>query len=83
MREKTHAHRNFVDTVSAEDKKIRIMQLTDELNSAKDKVVCQELNRFHLVLIDGKGKLDNQFRGRTDTFKNVVINQTHVLQNNA
>lgn len=31
-------------------------------------------DRIHLVLVEGKGKFENQLRGRTDTNKRVIFN---------
>ena len=79
MREKTHAHRNYKDSVTPEIKKERLIQLINGFHNGQLFLANLEINRFHLILIDGKGKKQNQYKGRTDTNKIVVIDINTVI----
>ncbi|KAL4447151.1 hypothetical protein ABPG74_014003 [Tetrahymena malaccensis] len=74
LREKTHAHRHYKDDVPEEVKKQRLQQMIDVFHKNQELVNKQEVGRVHLVLVEGKGKFENQIRGRTDTNKRVIFN---------
>jgi tRNA A37 methylthiotransferase MiaB len=73
MREKTHAHRNFSDDVPLSVKSSRLTTLIHTFQTHQSNLAALEIGRFHLVLVDGEGKLENQKKGRTDTNKTVII----------
>jgi MiaB/RimO family radical SAM methylthiotransferase len=73
-REKTHAARNYEDSVPQE---VKIRRVTELINAYRQGVYSkakEEIGRRHLVLVEGKSrKNENQLTGRTDTFKRVVF----------
>jgi tRNA-N(6)-(isopentenyl)adenosine-37 thiotransferase enzyme MiaB len=76
MREKTHAHRNYQDDVPEETKKIRLEKMIEVFHKNQGIRANMEINRYHLILLETKGKVGNQLKGRTDTNKMCVIENT-------
>jgi len=73
MRDKTHAYHNFKDDVCPEIKAERLKRM---INIFKDNQIVlnkREIDSYHFVLVEGKGKKANQLFGKTDTNKNVVF----------
>jgi tRNA A37 methylthiotransferase MiaB len=56
MREKTSAHRKFVDDVPEDVKKRRLMEGIDSYRKNLDLITLNEVGRIHLMLVDGKSK---------------------------
>jgi hypothetical protein len=56
MREKTSAHRNFVDDVPEDVKKRRLMEGIDSYRKNLDLITLNEVGRIHLMLVDGFSK---------------------------
>jgi len=80
MREKTHAHRNFTDDVPAEVKQERLERMIQTFLKNQLIATQKELNRYHLVLIDGQSKVPGQWKGRTDTNRKAVFNSSGILE---
>lgn len=57
MREKTSAHRNFVDDVPEDVKKRRLMEGIDSYRKNLDLITLNEVGRIHLMLVDGNSKM--------------------------
>jgi tRNA A37 methylthiotransferase MiaB len=73
-REKTHAARNYADNVPKDVKIDRVSELIDTYRQGVYDTIQEEVGRRHLVLVEGPSKkYENQFTGRTDTFKRVVF----------
>ena len=80
MREKTSAHRNLPDDVPTEVKQARLKKMIDVFMKAQlARTQKENLGAHHLVLVDGKGKKDNQLKGKTDTYRSVIFEQRHGL----
>ncbi|KAM3133495.1 hypothetical protein pb186bvf_014337 [Paramecium bursaria] len=73
MREKTHAHRNFTDDIPQDVKQQRLSTLIDQFHKIQKVENQKEIGRKHLVLVESHGKKENQMRGKSDTYKTVVI----------
>lgn len=73
MREKTHAHRSMKDDVPEEVKKERLTRMIDTFLKAQLDITKEEVGRYHLVLVDTKGKLENQLKGKTDTYRSAIF----------
>lgn len=56
MREKTHAHRSMTDDVPENVKQNRLQRMIDTFLKAQLEITKKEIGRYHLVLIDGPGK---------------------------
>jgi tRNA A37 methylthiotransferase MiaB len=73
-REKTHAARNYADTVPQDVKIHRLTELIATYRQGVYEKAKEEIGRRHLVLVEGNSKrLESQLTGRTDTFKRVVF----------
>lgn len=74
MREKTHAHRNYEDSVPEDVKKQRLRSLIDLFYSMSKAEVHRRVGSRQLVLIDGKSKKSAEMLcGRNDGNKTVVL----------
>ena len=73
MRDKTHAYHNFKDDVSQEVKAERLKTMINIFKENQLILNEKEVNSYHLVFVEGRGKLPNQLFGKTDTYKNVVF----------
>jgi tRNA A37 methylthiotransferase MiaB len=71
MREKTHAHRNYVDDVPEETKQRRLKTMIDTFVENQAPINQKEIGKAHLLLIEGRAKREsNVLMGKTDNFKN-------------
>lgn len=76
MREKTMAHRRYVDNVPEEEKQRRLREVIDCFYSNVPRVSARFVGTRQLVLIDGKSKKDaTKWQGRNDANRNVVLTQ--------
>ncbi len=73
LREKTHAHRSLKDDVPEDVKKDRLKRMIDTFLKAQLDITKEEIGRYHLVLVDSKGKYENQLKGKTDTYRSVIF----------
>ena len=74
MREKTHAHRNYMDDVPKKKKKARLQKMIDVFTETQRPLNQKELNQTHLLLIENTSKKDqNKWIGKTDNFKKAVV----------
>jgi MiaB/RimO family radical SAM methylthiotransferase len=77
MRERTHAHRRLVDDVPEDIKQARLVRMIDTFKRHQLEKQREEVGRYHLVLVDGKGKKgEQQLSGLTDTMKRAVFDST-------
>ena len=72
MREKTRANRKLADNVSGADKQRRLQILIGEYEQHLLEKQQEEVGRVHLILVEKEAK-DGQLKGKTDTFKRVII----------
>jgi len=80
MREKTHAHRRLEDDVPHDVKHRRLSEIIETFNAGARAANEAEVGRDHLVLIEGLSKKsDQEWVGRTDTNKKVVLAREPVL----
>ena len=74
MREKTMAHRRYIDDVPEEEKQRRLREVIDCFYSNVPKVSSRFLGTRQLVLIDGRSKKDaDKWQGRNDSNRNVIL----------
>ena len=73
MRDKTHAFHNFKDDVCQEVKADRLKTMINIFKENQLYLNEKEVNSYHLVFVEGRGKKPNQLFGKTDTYKNVVF----------
>lgn len=79
MREKTHANRKLNDDVPEDLKKQRLAEMIRIFRENQEIKAKENLDLYHCILIDGKGKNEGQLKGKTDTFRTVLIDDTKVL----
>ena len=72
-REKTLAHRKFTDDVPEEKKKKRVDLAVREFRRILEKKNFEEIGSFQLVLVEGRGRKEGQFSGKSDLYKTVVF----------
>ena len=73
MRDKTHAYHNFKDDVTPDIKAERLKRMINIFKENQIFLNKKEIESYHLVLVEGNGKKQNQLFGKTDTNKNVVF----------
>lgn len=80
MREKTHAHRNYVDDVLDGIKQRRLTELIDAFRNSTGRCYDSQLGSIQLVLVEGPNKRapDTELIGKTDrghrvTFTNIPV----------
>jgi len=73
MREKTHAHRKMTDNVPEAVKNARLAELIEVFRKHQLVRSNLEIGSRQLVLVDGPGKKQNQWKGKSDNFKTVVF----------
>lgn len=74
MREKTMAHRRYIDDVQEDVKQRRLREVVNLFYSKLPKLTSRYLGTRQLVLIDGPSKKDaSLLHGRTDANKTVVL----------
>ncbi|XP_063227812.1 CDK5RAP1-like protein [Bacillus rossius redtenbacheri] len=79
MREKTTAHRRFVDDVPEEVKKQRLLQMTSLFRNEVEKVNRAKIGSLELVLIEGLSKRSNlHMAGRNDGNTKVILPATEI-----
>ena len=79
MREKTHAHRRLADDVPEAVKQRRLREVIETFNAGARAANEEEVGRRHLVMLEGVSKKsDDEWMGRTDTNKRVVVRRTAV-----
>ncbi|KAK2657106.1 hypothetical protein Ddye_010158 [Dipteronia dyeriana] len=68
MREKTHAHRNYVDNVPDEVKQRRLTELIEAFRESTGQCFDSQLGTVQLVLIEGPNKRapDTELMGKSD-----------------
>ena len=79
MREKTHAHRKFLDDIPEDVKQRRLREMIEVFHQNQEIISKEEVGRFHIVLIEGDAKYQGQLKGRTDTNKRVVVPNLPIL----
>lgn len=73
-RERTLAHRKFVDDVPEEVKSKRLTEIVTAQHAGAKIANEREVGKRHLILVEGPSKRDEtQFQGRTDTNKMVIF----------
>lgn len=79
MREKTPAHRKYVDDVPEETKKRRLSEVIDTFHANVKLRNQQQIGKKHLVLVEGTSKRsDKDLAGRNDGNKKVIFGQRPV-----
>ncbi len=74
MREKTMAHRRYIDDVPEDEKQRRLREVIDSFYSTISKVSTRFLGSRQLVLIEGRSKKDaDKWQGRCDANRTVII----------
>ena len=74
LREKTHAHRKLVDDVPEETKQRRLREVIDTFTRGAKAANEEEVGKLHHVLLESiSKKSDEEWVGRTDTNKKVVV----------
>ena len=68
MREKTHAHRNYVDDVSDDVKQRRLSELITAFRETTGQFYDAQVGTIQLVLVEGPNKRapDNELMGKSD-----------------
>lgn len=68
MRERTHAHRNYVDDVPEDVKQRRLAELIEAFRGSTGQCFDQQLGTVQLVLIEGPNKRapDTELMGKSD-----------------
>jgi len=80
LREKTHAHRNYIDDIPHEVKIRRLTEVIDTFTKEAIFLNKQELSKQHLVLVEGLSKRsDKHLFGRTDSNKVVIFENIPVV----
>jgi tRNA A37 methylthiotransferase MiaB len=79
MRDKTHAYHNLKDDVPEEEKKKRLQRMIDVFKKHQLERNKQEINSFHLVLVEGiDKKTKSKWVGRTDTNKICIFEDVKI-----
>ncbi|KAL5705599.1 hypothetical protein ACHQM5_023882 [Ranunculus cassubicifolius] len=75
MREKTHAHRNYVDDVPEDVKQTRLTQLIDAFRETTGQCYDSQIGSTQLVLVEGANKRapDTELIGKTDRGHRVIF----------
>ena len=76
MRDKTHAYHRMVDDVSNEEKQRRLEKLIEIARKGQDFRNKMDVGKYHLVLVESGGKNEGKIKGRTDTNKICVFDET-------
>ncbi|KAF1861921.1 hypothetical protein Lal_00026404 [Lupinus albus] len=78
MREKTHAHRNYVDDVPEEIKQRRLTELIETFRDSTGKCYDTQIGTIQLVLVEGPNRRapDTELMGKSDKGHRVLfVNQ--------
>ena len=79
MRGQTHAHRKLVDDVPEAVKQRRLREVIDTFNAGARLANDADVGKVHHVLLEGVSKKDpDEFMGRTETNKRVVVRRAPV-----
>lgn len=70
MREKTFAHRKLVDDVPEKEKNKRLIKMIEVFREGQFKQMQKRIGSKEIVLIFGKGKFENQWKGSTGKMSN-------------
>ncbi|KAL5099500.1 hypothetical protein RYX36_003827 [Vicia faba] len=75
MREKTHAHRNYVDDVPEETKQRRLTELIETFRESTGKCYDEQVGTTQLVLVEGPNKRapDSELIGKSDKGHRVLF----------
>lgn len=75
MREKTHAHRNYVDDVPDDVKQRRLTELIDAFRESTGKCFDTQVGSIQLVLVEGPNKRapDTELIGKSDRAQKVYF----------
>jgi len=75
MREKTHAHRNYVDDVPEEVKQRRLAELIETFRESTGKCFDSQIGTTQLVLVEGPNKRapDTELMGKSDKGHRVLF----------
>jgi len=75
MREKTHAHRNYVDDVPEETKQRRLSELIETFRESTGKCFDSQIGTTQLVLVEGPNKRapDTELMGKSDKGHRVLF----------
>lgn len=75
MREKTHAHRNYVDDVPDDVKQRRLTELIDAFRESTGKCFDTQVGSTQLVLVEGPNKRapDTELIGKSDRAQKVYF----------
>ncbi|KAL2348572.1 hypothetical protein Fmac_002572 [Flemingia macrophylla] len=75
MREKTHAHRNYVDDVPEEIKQRRLAELIEAFRESTGKCFDSQIGTTQLVLVEGPNKRapDSELMGKSDKGHRVLF----------
>jgi tRNA A37 methylthiotransferase MiaB len=75
MREKTHAHRNYVDDVPDEVKKRRLAELIEAFRESTGQCFDSQIGSVQLVLVEGPNKRapDTELIGKSDRGHRVLF----------
>lgn len=83
MREKTHAHRNYVDDVPEEVKQRRLTEMIDTFRKSTGQCYDSQIDSIQLVLVEGPNKRapETELMGKTDrghrvSFRSVPVPDT-------
>lgn len=78
MREKTMAHRRYIDDVPEEVKQMRLREVIDTFYSKLFDLTARFVGSKQLILIEGTSKKDHsRLQGRTDGNKTVILDSEH------
>ncbi|XP_020218021.1 CDK5RAP1-like protein [Cajanus cajan] len=80
MREKTHAHRNYVDDVPEEIKQKRLAELIEVFRESTGKCFDSQIGTTQLVLVEGPNKRapDTELMGKSDKGHRVLFVNTPI-----
>jgi len=75
MREKTHAHRNYVDDVPEEIKQRRLAELIETFRESTGKCFDSQIGTTQLVLVEGPNRRapDTELMGKSDKGHRVLF----------
>lgn len=80
MREKTHAHRNYVDDIPEEVKQRRLTELIEAFRNSTGRCYDSQIGSVQLVLVEGPNKrapetelIGKSDRGHRVSFVNVAV----------
>lgn len=76
MREKTHAHRNYIDDVPEDIKQRRLTEMIDAFRDTTGQFYDIQIGATQLVLVEGPNKRspDNELIGKSDRGHRVIFN---------